>query len=147
MSVPHPASPASTATAALRAAAENGDADAVAELLAPDVVFHSPLSARMRFEGRDEVAALHRDVFAVLDRLSTTEPLALGDSRSFSFSGRVRGIELEAMMLVRVDERGRIAELKVFARPLPAVAALFSALPPRVWRGGADLPPGLSWHP
>ena len=71
MSVSGPAapssSPVSTAITALRAAGERGDADAVAELLAPDVVFHSPMTERLRFEGREEVAALHRDIFAVLD--------------------------------------------------------------------------------
>jgi hypothetical protein len=125
-------SPASTATSALRAAAERGDADAVAELLAPDVVFHSPLTARVRFEGKEEVAALHRDIFAVLEDIDTTEPLALGDTRSFSFRARVRGVELEAMNLVRFNEQGQIVELKIFGRPLPGLATLFTALPPRV---------------
>jgi hypothetical protein len=41
-------------------------------------------------------------------------------------------MELEAMNLVRVNEQGQIVECKVFARPLPSLAALFSALPPRV---------------
>jgi SnoaL-like domain len=126
------ASPAGATITAFRAAGEGGDADALAELLAPDVVFHSPLTARIRFEGRDEVAALHRDIFAVLEGLETTEALALGDTRSFSFRARVRGVELEAMVLVRCDEQGQIVELKVFARPLAALATLFAALPPRV---------------
>ena len=120
------------AITALRAAGERGDADAVAELLAPGVVFHSPISTRIRFEGRDDVAALHRDIFAVLRDLETTEPLVRGDTGSFSFRARVRGVELEAMNVVRVDELGRIVECKVFARPLPGLATLFSALPPRV---------------
>jgi hypothetical protein len=116
----------------LRAAAERGDADAVAELLAPDVVLHSPLTARVRFEGKEEVAALHRDIFAVLEDLDTTEPLSLGDTRSFSFHARVRGVELEAVVLAHFDERGQIVELKIFGRPLPGLATLFAALPPRV---------------
>ncbi|RSD15513.1 nuclear transport factor 2 family protein [Amycolatopsis eburnea] len=120
------------AITALRAAGESGDADAVAGLLAPGVVFHSPLSARVRFEGRDQVAALHRDIFAVLEDVETTEPLVRGDTASFSFRARVRGAELEAMNVVRVDEHGQIAECTVFARPLPGLATLFSALPPRV---------------
>jgi hypothetical protein len=136
MSVSSPAapssSPASTATTALRAAAERGDADAVAELLAPDVVFHSPLTARVRFEGKEEVAALHRDIFAVLEDLKTTEPLALGDTRSFSFRARVRGVELQAIVVARFNEQGQIVELTIFGRPLPGLAALFAALPPRV---------------
>ena len=86
MSVSGPAaassSPVSTAMNALRAAGERGDADAVAELLAPDVVFHSPMTTRIPFEGKEEVAALHRDIFAVFEDLETTEPLALGRSSS-----------------------------------------------------------------
>jgi hypothetical protein len=103
-----------------------------AELLAPDVVFHSPLSTRVRFEGREEVTALHRDIFAVIKDIDTTEPLTLGDSRSFSFRGRVRGVELEAMNLVRCNENGQIVDYTVFVRPLPGLATLLSALPPRV---------------
>jgi hypothetical protein len=136
MSVSGPAalstSPVSTAITALRAAGEGGDADAVAELLAPDVVFHSPITERIRFEGKEEVAALHRDIFAVLEDLDTTDPLALGDTRSFSFRARVRGMELEALNLVRFNEQGQIVEFKVFVRPLASLATLFAALPPRV---------------
>ncbi|KUH81000.1 MULTISPECIES: nuclear transport factor 2 family protein [unclassified Mycobacterium] len=132
MAATGPNAPLCTAITALRAAAENGDPEAVADLLAPDVVFHSPLTSRIRFEGKDEVVALHRDIFAVLDDLGTGEALTLGDTGSFPFTGRVRGQKLEAMNVVRVNEDGLIAEFTVFARPLPAVATLFATLPPRV---------------
>lgn len=136
MPVPSPAAPStppiSTAINALRAAGENGNADAVAEFLAPDVVFHSPMSATKLFEGREEVTELHRDIFAVLEDIDTTEPLVRGDTGSFSFRARVRGVELEAMNLVRVNEQGQIVEYTVFVRPLPALATLFATLPPRV---------------
>jgi hypothetical protein len=136
MSVSDPAAPstsaASTATRVLRAAAERGDADAVAELLAADVVFHSPMTDRVRFEGKEEVAALHRDIFAVLDDLRTTEPLALGDARSFTFHATVRGVALEAVNLVSCNAHGQIVEMTIFVRPLPGLATLFATLPPRV---------------
>lgn len=45
----------SSAIDAYRSAGERGDADAVAPLLAPDVPLHSPLTERVRFEGREEV--------------------------------------------------------------------------------------------
>ena len=57
---------------------------------------------------------------------------ALGDTRSFTFRARVRGVELEAIDLVRFNELGQIVELKVFIRPLPGLATLFAVLPPRV---------------
>jgi hypothetical protein len=125
-------SPISPAITALRTAGERGDADAVAELWAPDVVFQSPMTTRVRFEGKEEVTALHRDIFAVLDDIATTEPLVVGDTGSFSFRARVRGVELEAMNLVRCNEQGQIVEFKVFVRPLPGLATLFATLPPRV---------------
>ena len=125
-------SPVSAAIAAYRAAGERGDADAIAALLAPDVALHSPLTQRVPFAGRDEVAAMHRDIFAVLEDLQTGEPLARGDTRSFTFRARVRGAELEAMMLAEFNADAQIVDLTIFARPLPAVATLFSALPPRV---------------
>ncbi|MFF0265293.1 hypothetical protein [Kribbella sp. NPDC004536] len=78
------------------------------------------------------MVALHRDIFAVLEDVTTTEPLAAGSAQTFSFHARVRGVELEAMNLARLDETGKIVELTVFIRPLPALATLFATLPPRV---------------
>jgi hypothetical protein len=131
-SAARPVSPVSAATAAYRAAGESGDADAVSALLAPDVTLHSPLTERVRFEGRDEVTAMHRDIFAVLEELETGEPLARDDTRSFTFRARVRGVELNAMVLAEFNDKAQIAHLTLFGRPLPATAALFAALPPRV---------------
>ncbi|MDO8189248.1 nuclear transport factor 2 family protein [Conexibacter sp. JD483] len=124
--------PVPATIAAFRAAADRGDADAVAPLLAPDVALHSPLTDRVRFDGRDEVAALHHDIFAVLHDLRTSDPLRLGDRCAAPFSARVRGVELRAVILVQLDAQGLIADLEIYGRPLPALAALFSALPPRV---------------
>lgn len=133
MSVTDPAAaPVSATIAAFRAAADRGDADAVAALLAPAVTLHSPLTDRVRFEGKDEVAALHRDIFAVLHDLRTNDPLPLGNTYAAPFQARVRGVELKAVILVRLDDQARIADLEIYGRPLPALATLFTALPPRV---------------
>ncbi|MCV7226247.1 nuclear transport factor 2 family protein [Mycolicibacterium komossense] len=121
-----------SAITALRTAAENADGEALAGIVASDVIFHTPLTSRIRFEGREEVTALHRDIFAVIEGLSTTEPLTRGDTGVFTFSGHVRGLKLEAMNLVRVNDHGKIVEFTIFARPLPALATLFATLPPRV---------------
>ncbi|CDO05884.1 nuclear transport factor 2 family protein [Mycolicibacterium cosmeticum] len=120
------------AVTALRAAAQRADADAVAGLLATDVVFHSPMTSRIRFEGTEEVTALHRDIFAAIEGLSTSDPLTRDDTAAFTFTGSVRGLQLEAMNVVRVDQQGKIVEFTIYARPLPALAALFATLPPRV---------------
>ncbi|GAA1601435.1 hypothetical protein GCM10009804_67520 [Kribbella hippodromi] len=79
-----------------------------------------------------EVVALHRDIFAVLEDLTTAEPLVHGDAWSFSFTATIRGVDLEAINLVRFDSQAKIAENTIFIRPLPALATLFATLPPRV---------------
>ncbi|MGV8873327.1 MAG: nuclear transport factor 2 family protein [Rhodococcus sp. (in: high G+C Gram-positive bacteria)] len=120
--------------AALRAADQIGDADAMGELLAPNVVCRSPFASSVRFEGRDEVVALHRDVFDILEDRDSGEPLVNESSGSFNFSGRVRGTPVDGMILATFDEQGQISELKIFIRPLLAMSAMFRALPPRVSR-------------
>ena len=136
MSGPSPSSTyASLTTAttdALRAAGEAGDADAVATLLAPDVVLHSPMSATKVFSGREAVTALHRDIFAVLDDVLTSASLVRDDIGVFSFRAPVRGMEIEAMNQVRVDAAGQILDYTIFVRPLPGLMTLFATLPPRV---------------
>ena len=122
----------STSIEALRQATERGDAEAVGPLLAVDISFHSPLTSRARFEGRDEVVALLRDVFCVLTDVTTSPALAGGDDRAFRFEGRVRNEPLGAVMYARFNDRGLISEITIYGRPLPGAATLFSALPPRV---------------
>ena len=74
----------------LRTAGELGDAEAVGRLLADEVVFHSPLTDRVTFVGRDEVVALHRDIFAVLADIRTSERSRTAIGRR-SRSGRGSG--------------------------------------------------------
>lgn len=118
--------------AAYRAAAESGDADAVAPLLAEDVAFRSPMTDRVTFGGRAEVTELHRDIFAVLEGLTTSEPLARDNVRSWSFQARVRSVDLSAHVVASVNASGLVDDVTIFVRPLPALAALFATLPPRV---------------
>lgn len=128
-----PVSPSADQTiAAYRVAAERGDADAVGQLLADDVAFHSPMTDRITFAGRAEVTELHRDIFAVLEDLTTSEPLVRENVRSWSFRARVRGVDLSAHVVASVDASGLVDEVTIFVRPLPALAALFATLPPRV---------------
>lgn len=133
-SVPASVSPALTGISALRIADQHGDVEALGELLAPDVVFRSPLVGRVRFEGKEEVMALHRDVFVVLKDRDASEPIVNDNTGSFNFTARVSGSELDGMVVAHFNEHGKIDELKVFGRPMVGLAALFLALPPRVSR-------------
>lgn len=121
-----------TAMEALREATQHRDAAAIAPLLSPDVSFHSPLTSRARFEGADEVVALLRDVFRVLDDIETDQVLAGADARAFRFRARVRRVDLAAVLYADFDDRGLITEITIFGRPLPGAATLFATLPPLV---------------
>lgn len=110
------------------------DFDAMAELLSPDVVVVSPITSRFRFEGRDEVRALLRDVRETLDDLAYVQRLGTEEVATMRFRATLRGREIEGVDVVRFDSEGRIDEMTVFVRPLPAIATLAAALAPRVAR-------------
>jgi SnoaL-like protein len=116
----------------LRVAMEARDLQGVAEALAPDVVLHSPITSSFRFVGRDEVMALLGIVGEVLEDLHYVEELGEGDTHVLTFRARVKGQRLEGTDIMRLDEEGRIRELRVFVRPLPGLTALTAALGPRL---------------
>ena len=151
MAGPHHSAPDTSLTTttidALRTAGEEGNADAVAELLAPDVVLHSPMSATKVFSGREAVTALHRDIFAILDDVVTSASLVRGDTGVFAFRAQVRGVEIEAMSQVRVDKEGQILDYTIFVRPLPGLVTLFATSRRELPRGDTADRPACSWHP
>ena len=118
----------------LRVAFEAGDLDGVAEALAPDVVLLSPVTSSFRFVGRDEVAALLGIVRDVFEELRYVEEFGDGAVRALVFQARVNGQQLEGTDILRLDEKDRVREIRVFIRPLPGLTALTAALAPRLAR-------------
>jgi hypothetical protein len=118
----------------LRVAFEAGDLNGVAEALAPDVVLLSPVTSSFRFAGRDEVAALLGIVRDVFEELRYLEEFGDGAVRALVFQARVNGQQLEGTDILRLDDKGRVREIRVFIRPLPGLTALTSALAPRLAR-------------
>ena len=118
----------------LRVAFEAGDLDGVAEALAPDVVLLSPVTSSFRFAGRDEVAALLGIVRDVFEELRYVEEFGDGAVRALVFQARVNGQQLEGTDILRLNEKGRVREIRVFIRPLPGLTALTAALAPRLAR-------------
>ena len=118
----------------LRVAFEAGDLDGVAEALAPDVVLLSPVTSSFRFAGRDEVGALLGIVRDVFEELRYVEEFGDGAVRALVFQARVNGQQLEGTDILRLDEKDRVREIRVFIRPLPGLTALTAALAPRLAR-------------
>ena len=100
-----------------RAAVESGDIGAVAELLAADIVFHSPVTFHP-FVGRETVVGLLEQVAQVFEDFRYTDELQTGDAHALIFRATVGDRELEGLDLLRFDEQGLICDFTVMVRPL-----------------------------
>lgn len=107
---------------ALRVAMEAGDVAAAVACFTPDAVLRSPLTDRLTFRGRHEIAIVTEIVIASFKDLRYSEEI-IGDHTAFLAShARVAGREIEIADRIAFDDDGQIRELRVFCRPLPAAA-------------------------
>ena len=111
----------------LRVAAEARDVGAMVETLAPNVVFRSPVF-RSSFHGPDEVREIFEVALEEFKELEYTHELAGEGSRALFFSARVRGRPVQGVQVLHLDERGKIRELRVMARPLAGLAAIAAVM-------------------
>jgi hypothetical protein len=130
--------PSATSTAAgFRAAVERMDIDAARELLAEDIVFHSPVTFHP-FVGRETVARLLGLVAQTFEDFRYTDELEAGDAHALIFRASVGGRELEGIDLLRVDEDGLIADFTVMLRPLSGLMPFAQAMGEKVAAAGLE---------
>ena len=118
------------------AAVARRDAEAVAALLADDVTFSSPAVHRP-YQGREIVSALLGHVIDVFGELTYTGVYTSGDGGvvmqfETSVKGPERVLRLEGVDVFRLDEEGRIREMRVMIRPLSGLQALAAAMAARL---------------
>lgn len=128
------ADPISATTAAWRAAGEHLDADAAARCLAAEAELISPLTARFRFRGRDQIHEMLIAAFEVISDIRYHTVVGEGATRAVFFTGRCGAEEFEEAQLLRFDSDGLITELTFFGRPLPGVTAVMAGIGPRLAR-------------
>ena len=110
-----------------RAAVERQDIDAARELLAEDIVFHSPVTFHP-FVGRDTVMALLTLVSQTFEDFRYTDELAGDGTHALIFRANVAGRELEGIDLLRFDEHGLIDDFTVMIRPLSGLIPFAQAM-------------------
>ena len=110
------------------------DFETMAELLAPDVVLDSPITASFQFRGREDVIAVLRIVRAEMEGLEHFELLGTGDLWTQRFGVRVHGRVLDGIDVIRLNSSGQVASMTIFVRPLPSLAAFAAAVAPGVAR-------------
>ena len=122
----------------LREAMERRDRDAAVATFAPDIVVRSPIVGRPAFEGRDAASALVAAVIATFGDFRYTAEADGGDAQVLAFHARVRGVDIDGVDVLRIDEAGLITEFVVHIRPMAGLAAVAAALGPDLARGRAQ---------
>ncbi|MGW7418878.1 nuclear transport factor 2 family protein [Streptomyces sp. NPDC054813] len=112
-----------------RKAVESDDLDAVAALLADDVVFTSPVAFKP-YAGKAITVAILRAVTQVFGDFTYVREMASPDGRDHAlvFTATVAGKKLQGCDFLHVDENGKIDDLTVMVRPLSAAHALAEAM-------------------
>jgi ketosteroid isomerase-like protein len=124
-----------TAPARFRLAVERGDLEATRELLAEDIVFHSPVTFHP-FIGRDTVTALLGEVIQVFEDFRYTDELLADGAHALIFRARVADKEIEGVDLLRMNSDGEIADFTVMLRPLSALVPFAQAMAERAAAAG-----------
>ncbi|MEU2623641.1 nuclear transport factor 2 family protein [Streptomyces sp. NPDC007157] len=112
-----------------RKAVESDDLDAVAALMADDVVFTSPVAFKP-YAGKAITVAILRAVTQVFGDFTYVREMASPDGRDHAlvFTATVAGKKLQGCDFLHIDENGKIDDLTVMVRPLSAAHALAEAM-------------------
>lgn len=123
-----------TTIANWRAAAENADADAAVACLSPDVVLSSPLTEKFRLEGSEELGDFLTEAFTAIEDIHFHTQTGEGDTYALAYRARIGTEPFEEVQLLKFDDAGRISEISLYGRPMPALTALMITLGPKLAR-------------
>jgi hypothetical protein len=112
----------SPTTLPLRTAMEARDLSAVMDTFAPDAILRSPFTSSLAFQGREQIHAIMQLILEVYEDLRYTDEIQGADSAVLVATARVGGSEVHMVDHIQLDQNGKISEVTVFFRPLPAVA-------------------------
>jgi hypothetical protein len=123
--------------AAFRAAVERQDIEAVRELLAPEVVFHSPATFHP-FVGRDTVMRLLEIVAGTFEDFRYTDELGAPGVDGLIFKAAIGGREIEGIDILRLDAQGLIEDFTVMLRPISGLLPFAQAVGEKLAAAGVQ---------
>jgi hypothetical protein len=103
--------------ASFRAAVEGRSIEQASALLAPDIVFHSPVTFHP-YVGRETVTRLLEIVADTFEDFRYTDELHMDAGHALIFRARVGERELEGIDLLRLNDDGLISDFTVMIRPM-----------------------------
>lgn len=112
-----------------RAAVEAEDLDAAVALMAPDVVFRSPI-VHKPYEGPEAVRALLEGVLSIFEDFRYERAIGANDAADHAlvFSTRIGDRAIEGADFLHENADGLIDEFVVMVRPLTGAHALAEAM-------------------
>jgi ketosteroid isomerase-like protein len=113
----------------LLGAIRDRDREALAGMVADDVVFNSPATT---YRGRDQVVDMLVLIAKVLDDLTATREV---ETVTF-VKGHMEGEELNGVLVEIRDDDGRIAEITLLLRPLATLEAAVRGMARALAEGG-----------
>jgi len=120
---------------AFREAVEKWDMDAVRELLAEEIEFHSPVTFHP-FVGRETVGDLLEIVGKTFENFRYTDELHGDGAHILVFRAEIGGKELEGLDLLRFGDDGLIADFTVMIRPMSGLVPFAQAMGEKVAAAG-----------
>ncbi|GAA4383344.1 nuclear transport factor 2 family protein [Tsukamurella soli] len=110
-----------------RQAVEARDADAMAALLADDVVFTSPVAFKP-YPGKPVTAAILRAVLRVFEDFRYVREIGGGADHALVFEATVSGRRITGCDFIHTNADGLIDDFMVMVRPLSGATALAEAM-------------------
>jgi hypothetical protein len=107
---------------------ERNDLDGAVDAFAADAILRSPLTEQLVFEGHEQIRAITGVVLAALEDLRYTSEVRAQETAILVSRARVGGQDIEIIDHIRLEPDGKIGELTVFFRPLPAAAVALRVL-------------------
>ena len=127
----------SSAVAGFREAVESGEIERVPELLAADIVFHSPVTFHP-YIGRETVTQLLAIVFDTFEDFRYTDELQMEGGHALIFRTAVEGREIEGIDIFRLDDDGLIADFTVLLRPMSGLVPFAQQMAEKVGAIGLE---------
>jgi len=110
---------------------ETKDLAALHAVLAEDVTLGAP-PYWVKFEGRPLVHHLLGLILETIADFTYRREWRDGNELALEFTGHVDGLEIQAIDLITLDERGRVANLDVLMRPVNGVTELRERIAPKM---------------
>lgn len=120
-----------SAADAMRRAFIERDFSLAAGTLAENVVLHSPVLERT-WSTKAVVERLGPAMMSVFEDIRFAPVITDGDAAVVSFKARCGPVDAQLIEVLYLDDRGKVAELTLYIRPLPALRAVARAMQARV---------------